>query len=602
MAKLNAQPNAQPNAALPVAPSPAPSPMPSTTHHLRAVAWLRWRVLANSFRRKGGAGELIARIFVLPLFAAFALLPTAAAGFFAFTLARGGHLERIAWVLWGAFALTQTLNINLGQPGTTFDPIELIRFPLPLARWVLIRLCFGLLSPGNIVVSLISAAVVAGVTMASPRLFLPALLALFIFGLVNVLFTRTVFAWVDRWLSTRRAREVFTAFIFLLSLGVQALNARYNPGFQSHRRHHASPANAGVLLNFAHRAEPVARWLPPNLTADALRSAAHGNATGFLLRILLCAAFGFLFLCVYTLRMRIEFRGENLSDIANLTSPVGKQTRSQTSATHGPEPSVKSVPGTGSSTGNNTGSSTGIRNRLPPTLAPLLGKELLILRRHTGLFYGLVAPAVMVFLFAGRLSSRTDAHWVLLAAVAYALLGVAPLSYNSLGLEGPGAQFYFMAPVPLREVFFAKNVFGLLVALAETLLVTVILSYVGGRPSPLDCASVLLWAIGTLLLSMTVGNRRSLSAPRKGNPGRALNRAQSPLSTYISLGIMLGCAALGFGANLLSVFLGKLWIGPVLMLAFAAVATLVYERGLNGIETYALEHRDTLFEELGKKT
>ncbi len=592
MAELNAPvSSAKVSAApIPAAPAPASAPLPSAAGHLRAIAWLRWRILANGFRRKGGAGELIARIFVLPLFAVFALLPTAAAGFFAFTFTRAGHPEHIGWILWAAFALTQTLNINLGQPGTNFDPVELIRFPLPLARWVLVRLCFGLLSPGNIVVSLISAAVVAGVTVASPRLFLPALLALLVFGLVNILFTRTVFAWVDRWLSTRRAREVFTAFIFLLSLGVQAVNARYNPGLQSNRRHGSASANPGFLLGFAHRAEPFARWLPPNVTADALRSAARGNAAGFLLRVLLCAAFGAVLLWIYTLRMGVEFRGENLSDAANLTQPAQRKTGRRPLATQASEPFAPTAP------------RTGVKAWLPPTLAPLLGKELLTLRRNTGLFYGLVAPAVMVFLFAGRLSSRTDAHWVLLAAVAYALLGVAPLGYNSLGLEGTGAQFYFMAPVPLREVFFAKNVFGLLIALAEALLVTVILSFVRSRLSLGECAFVLLWAIGTLLISMTIGNRRSLAAPRKGNPGRALNKAQSPLSTYISLGIMLGCAALGFGADLLSASLDKPWIGPVLMLAFTAGALVVYDKGLNGIEAYARDHRDTLFEELGKKT
>lgn len=570
--------------------SSTPAP-PGTLQQLRAVAWLRWRILANGFRRKGGAGELIARIVVLPLFAAFAMLPTLAAGFFAYTFTRQSRLDHISWILWAAFALTQVLNLNLGQPGTTFDPVELIRFPLPLARWVLIRLCFGLLSPGNIVIALISAAVVAGITIAAPRLFLPSLVALVIFGLTNILFTRMIFAWVDRWLSTRRAREVFTGFLFLISLAIQGLNARYNPGF-SGNRHHASTPNAGFLLLLARRADPVTRWLPPGLAGESLTAAARTRPGEFLSYTLLSAAFGALFLWVYTLRMRTEFRGENLSDAANLTQSPRKladQPQSRPPATPRTHPATRPARSVHSSTW------------YPPTLEPLLAKELLTLRRNTGLFYGLVAPAVMVFLFAGRMSSHGDSHWVLLVAVAYALLGVAPLGYNSLGLEGTGAQFYFMAPVPLREVFFAKNIFALLVALAEAVLVTVILTYIGVRPSLLDCCLVLFWAVGTLLVSMTAGNRRSLAAPRKVNPGRTMSKAQSPLSTYISLGIMLGCAALGLGSQLLSVFLDKAWIGPVLMLAFAAGAAVLYDNGLKNIEAYALEHRDTLFEELGKK-
>ncbi len=598
MAQLN-DATAHPAAAV----TTAPASPPRTAAQLRAIAWLRWRVLANSFRRKGGAGELIARILVLPLFAAFALLPTGAAGFFAYTLTRQDRIDALSWILWGAFALTQMLNINLGQPGTAFDPVELIRFPMPLARWVLIRLCFGLLSPGNIIVSLISVAVVAGVAAASPRLLMPALFALMIFGLTNILFTRVIFAWVDRWLSTRRAHEVFTAFLFLLSLGVQALNARYNPGlnpgFGGAHAGRAPTDNARFLIALAHHTRPVTRWLPPDLTADALQSIAHGRLQDYFFRTLLCAGFGALFLAIYTLRMRTEFGGENLSDAANLTRPARKRAAQPSIAPFptAPQPTTLQpiAPLAAAARRNFPGS------WFPPTFAPLLGKELLTLRRNTGLFYGLVAPAVMVFLFAGRITSRHDGHWVLLVAVAYALLSVAPLGYNAFGLEGTGAQLYFMAPVALREVFLAKNVFSLLLALAEAGLITLILSYVSGRPHSLDCLFVLIWAIGTLLISMTVGNRRSLAAPRKVNPGRTMNKAQSPLSTYISLGIMIGCAALGFGAELLSVYLDKLWIGPVLMLAFAAGSAVLYDAGLNGIEAYALEHRDTLFEELGKK-
>ncbi len=565
---------------------------PHTAAQLRAIAWLRWRILVNGFRRKGGAGELIARILVLPLFAAFAIFPTLAAGFFGYTFTHNGTLGSIAWILWAAFAIAQLLNINLGQPGTTFDPVELIRFPMPLRRFVLVRLLFGLLAPANIVVSLMCVAVVAGVTLAAPRLFLPALLALAVFGLANILFTRMIFAWIDRWLSTRRAREVFTAFIFLASLGVQALNARYNPGFRQGVRHHraaANTANASFLLTLAHRAHPVLAWLPPDLTAESLRLAAAGHPVGYLLRTLLCAAFAALFLAVYTLRMRSEFRGENLSETAALTKPASAAKRSRTIAAPASLPRKDIVANSG---------------WLPPTLAPLLGKELLVMRRNTGLFYGLVAPAVMVFLFAGRMSSRSGfgAHWVLLAAVAYALLGVAPMGFNALGLEGTGAQFYFMAPVRLRDVFLAKNLFTLAIAFAEAVLVLAITAYVAGRPTPGDCLFVLLWALGTFLLLMLVGNRRSLAAPRKVNPGRTMKKTQSPLSAYISIGIMLACTAFGLGSELFSTYLDKNWIGLILMLAFVAGAALFYNASLDTLEAYATEHRDTLFEELGKKT
>ena len=243
------------------------------------------------------------------------------------------------------------------------------------------------------------------------------------------------------------------------------------------------------------------------------------------------------------------------------------------------------------------------RRRWPPrTLLPLLGKELLTMRRNVGLFYGLVAPAVMVFLFAGRLSTRNDSHWVVLGAVAYALLGISALSYNTFGLEGTGVQFYFFSPVPLREVFFAKNVFTLLLAMVEVITVVAITTYILGEPRPVDCLYALLWAVGTLLVTTTVGNLRSVSAPKKVNPGRTMNRAQSAVSGYIAMGILAGCAALGFGGQFLERYVGGAWIGLVLMIFFALGGMVAYLQSLNGIEAYALAHRETLLEEFGRKT
>ena len=55
----------------------------------------------------------------------------------------------ISGLLWGIFILCQLLNIQLGQPATTFDPTQLIRFPLQVDTYVAIRLFFGLLTPGK---------------------------------------------------------------------------------------------------------------------------------------------------------------------------------------------------------------------------------------------------------------------------------------------------------------------------------------------------------------------------------------------------------------------------------------------------------------------
>ncbi len=575
--------------------------MPAAAAQLRAIAWLRWRVLANGFRRRGGAGELIGRILILPVFAAIALAPTALAGFLAWYFVRGGELTHLAWVLWAAVALTQLLNVNLGQPGTNFDPVELIRFPMPLRRYVLVRLFFGLLSPGNILVSLMSLAVVVGITLAAPRLFFPALLAMAVFALTNILFTRMIFAWIDRWLSTRRAREVFTACIFVGSIGLQYANVRFNPGFNGNRHHRFRGTEAQPWQRFAERAHPYIAWLPPELTSTAIAAADRGQLPSFFAAVAGCTGFAGCFLAVYALRMRTEFRGENLSDIAGVPATVRKTTRTPTPGAAPPAPDPTAPVHVHAPTTSVPLLPTFFGPLLGSQLGPLLGKELLVLRRNIGLFYGLVAPVVMVFLFAGRLFTRNGSHWALLTGVAYALIGIAPMSYNSFGTEGTGAQFYFFAPVPLREVFFAKNLFTLLLALVEVVTVVAITSYVAGHPSLIDAGFAILWAVGTLLLNTTVGNLRSVAAPKRVNPGRSMNKAQSPVSAYLAMGILVACAGLGFGVELLATYLHQPWLGLALMLTFAIAATIVYARGLSRITVYALDRRDTLFEELGKK-
>ncbi len=557
-----------------------------------AIAWLRWRIVANGFRRKGGRGELIGRILLLPLFAGVALLPAAISGVLAWYFAGNGQLDRLVWILWGAVVLTQLVNINLGQPGTVFDPNELIRFPMPLRRFVLVRLCFGLLGPANVIVSLLSLAVVAGLTVVSSRFFFPALATMLIFALANVLFTRMIFAWIDRWLSTRRARELFTALVFVFSIGIQYVNVRFNPGFQPHRHGQASsqPPGTAPLVGIAHRLHPYTAWLPPEMSSNAIRAAANGEYAAWAAYTAMTAGFAVFCLLIYALRMRTEFRGENLSDSA---AGIGAE----------PTPSVPaSVPLVPAHVAYAAASTGAPRSLMPPTLLPLLSKELLVLRRNVGLFYGLVAPAVMIFLFAGRLASRNGSPWVLLGAVAYALLGIAPMSYNAFGYEGTGAQLYFFAPVRLRDVFFAKNVFGLLLAASEIVVVVAITGYVTGRPQLTDFLFALLWAMGSVLLNMTLGNLRSVSAPKRVSPGRTMGKGQSAVSSYIAVGILAGCGALGFGCKLLAVYLDMPWVGISMMAVFACAGVVVYLQGLYGIEAYALDRRDSLFEELGKKT
>ncbi len=555
-----------------------------TNAQYAAIAWLRWRIWVNGFRRKGGKSELFGRILTILVAIVLLIGPTLGAGFAAWYFGSQGELKRIGFLLWGIFALSQLLNINLGQPGTTFNPTELIRFPLRLPSYIYIRLFFGLLAPANVMVVMTSLAVAVGVIVALPSLWLYALPAMLLFALTNVLFTRMVFAWVDRWMSTRRAREVFTAVIFTASLGFQYVNATFNPGYSHHQ--HISDRRIATAESFYHRVDPVISALPPGLILGSLRSAEEHHPFAATAQMAGCAAFGFLFLGVFALRTRTEFHGENLSDAANVVATKHLSRRATLTPTLG---------------AGREGQSARRYLGLSPIVFTVFGKEFLYLRRNTGLFYGLVAPMVMVFLFAGRLAARTTNEWLFPTALAYALMGIAPLAYNSFGLEGAGTQFYFLAPIRLRDVFLGKNLMSLFLSTVEIASVLVILSYVASPP-PLQMIAVgICWAIGTTLLNISVGNLRSVSAPKKIDLNRTANKQASPLSALMSIGILLVAAGFAAGLLLLGHFLAMSWAVLPVMAVYAAAGAVVYAMNLRAMDRYTLNHREGFFEELCKK-
>ena len=97
------------------------TPIPAA-QQFKAIAYLRWCLFKNAFRRKGGTGELVARIIVYPLFAGFVIGPVLAALTSSYFAISTGHPGAIAPILWAIFALRILVNLNVSQPGLTFDP------------------------------------------------------------------------------------------------------------------------------------------------------------------------------------------------------------------------------------------------------------------------------------------------------------------------------------------------------------------------------------------------------------------------------------------------------------------------------------------------
>jgi ABC-2 type transport system permease protein len=233
-------------------------------------------------------------------------------------------------------------------------------------------------------------------------------------------------------------------------------------------------------------------------------------------------------------------------------------------------------------------------------VAACLEKEWIYVRRNPAQFYGLIAPLAMVFIFAGRLGSFARTGLIFPAAVAYSVLGIAALAYNVLGLDASGVQFYFMAPIQIRSVILAKNLFGFSITILQLALVYLVLMFTIGAPPILITISTVFWVVFACLVNATVGNMRSITAPKKIDPAKISRKQASQLSALMCIGIMLAVAGLGAALIGLSKFAGRDWLPIPFLLAFALGALALYIAGLNRIDSIALNHRETLIEELSK--
>ena len=634
------------------------TPIP-TSQQFRAVAFLRYRLFINGFRRKSEKGELVARFIGLPFIGLIVLSIVTGAFAAGAAATRHGEFQLIAGIFWAIFLLQIITSINIAPPGLSFDPESLIRFPLTFPRYLVIRLFLGLLSASTIIGTLALLAAAAGITYVRSSLALVAFAAAFALALTHMLLVRMIFAWVDRWLSTRRAREFFTFFIIVFSIAIQWANVTFNNlgGRATEAQQAAKLAAATHLYS---RFEPFLHHLPPGLAGSAITHAAHAQpiaSTLFLLAILLYAT---AFLAIFGWRMQREYRGENLSEVKNAPQTIshlrpdtiGAKVGASGVAGSTPTPNPVILSGarsaqskhpeashvtrsarTDSTTNSVPHSSQPDRdewvpatNSVPhlrpgiigpkmghggadlspnpaffsPAVLACLQKEWIYLRRNPSQFYGLLAPLAMVFIFAGRMGHFARTGMVFPAAAAYSILGVAALAYNVFGLDASGIQFYFLAPVTLRSVFIAKNLFAFAVTALQLVLLYAVLVFTSGRPPFLITLSTICWVIFAALVNVTMGNWRSIASPKKIDPARVSRKQASQLSALLALALMLGVAAIGSGVLFLSRYFHNPWLPIPILLGLAAAAAVVYITFLNRIDITALAHRETLIAELSK--
>jgi ABC-2 type transport system permease protein len=558
---------------------------------LLAIAWLRWRIFVNSLFRKTGkrnnAGLVLAvvlRVIAWPIFALWVIGPSFGAGALAWMAVHDHHPQRLAPLLAGIAIGWQFIAVNgvsMAASLSTFDPASLLRFPLRFGRYLVLRLLLGLLTPSTLIGCLALFGAFLGITVADASLAPDALIVLMVYALMNLFFSRMIAAWLERWLATRRTREIFGALMALLVVGIQFINfGRWS----THGSAHTHATNSSWLLNFMHESNSYLAWLPPGFATQAIFPVEHP-----LLRLAQFA--GLLvwtaaFLAALAYRLEKQFLGEYLSEGAPRATTPTPRAPSQL-------PAVRPQPAT-----DNLQPATSF---LSPTVAVCLRKEWLYLSSNGGMLVGLLTPLIFVFLLSRGMLERHPSY-LLAGAVGYALMGPMVGLYNIFGADAAGVQLYLLAPVRLRDVVMAKNIASTALLLIEASLAWLIVSWLATAPiPPATRVATVFWVGFVVFANLAFGTLRSIQAPRKVALAQTRQMrpvAQSKTSGLLVLAMLFGCILLQVPVTLLCRHFHNPWLAAAIFAPLAAVAVAAYALLLHSVDRLILTNRDTFAQEL----
>ncbi len=548
-----------------------------TPHHrvqLAAIAWLRWRLFVNSLRSTRGTLELVSRIMVSFAFAIGGFGGAFGMGIAASLAISAGKPELLALPLWFVFIFWQTFPIMATAFTNNPDSSDLLRFPLCYGSYFLVRMAYGAFDPATALGSLWSLGILVGVGFAKPALLPWAALVLLAFAAFNLLLMQMVFAWVERWLAQRRTREIMGILFVLLMLSFQLIGPllRYFEGRSGPAAHRSVERYVDVLA-------PVQAMLPPGLAADAIAQAVYSQfMTGFSSLALLCAFVLMTGYCLHV-RLRAQYHGENLSEVA-AASAVPKDRSLQ------------------------------LGWNLPGFTAPVAAvfeKEIRYLLRSGPMLITLIMPLFVLFVFRfGAMNSARHSGIFLWrtpdmafpAAAGYTLLVLTNLAYNNFGGDAGGIQFFYASPVRFRDIVLAKNLTHAGILAIEIVFAWIAVSFLYGRPTLDVTIAALAGLLFAAPINFSAGNLLSLYAPKKVDYSSFGRQRASQTTVLISLGVQIFVVGVGVAVFWIAKSYENFWIATLILLVLAGISLSAYAMILNRMDGLALERRETLVAEL----
>jgi ABC-2 type transport system permease protein len=537
---------------------------------LTTILWLRWRLFVNTLRTARGQLELFSHILISLAFAIGGLGGSALMGIAAFFFLSSGKPEMLALLLWAIFFFWQVFPIMSTAFTNNPDSSDLLRFPLNYSSFFLVRLAYGAFDPASILGSLWSLAILAGLGFAKPALLPWGLLVLLIFIALNLLLMQMVFAWVERWLARRRTREVMGILFVLLMLSFQLIGP-----LTGHFGRRARPE----VQRFGELLAPVQRILPPGLAADAIVQGIFPRWPVALSSFALLCAYVMVIAYGLHVRLRAQYRGENLSEAA---APSYR-------AKHSPLRLGWDLPG------------------FEAPVAAVFEKEVRYLSRSGPMLLTLIMPIFMLLVFrfgamnslrhAGGFLARTP-DMAFPVAAAYMLLTLTNLVYNTFGGDAGGIQFFYASPVSFRDIVLAKNLTHAAILAVETIVAWTAVTFLYGRPALDISFATLAGLLFAAPMNFAAGNLLSIYSPKKLDYSKFGRQRAAQITVLISLALQLVVVGVGVTVFWTARYLHNSWIASLLLLGLAGISLSIYGVVLSRVNHLAQERRETLMAEL----
>jgi ABC-2 type transport system permease protein len=543
---------------------------PRARGQVAAIARVRWQLFINSLRKVRGRLEFLSRILVGVWFSTIGLGCALGLGAAAEYFVSSSKLGWLAVLLWAVFLFWQLFPVMASAFTEAFDSSNLLRFPLSYPSYFLVRLAYGSFDPSTVIGGLWLLGIAGGIGVADVRLLPWAGVVLVVFAAFNILLARVIFAWLERWLARRRTREILGVVFFILIIGFQFIGPLTNRVAIAHR-----PGGVHFTETFL----GVERLLPPGLASEAIGRMLHGEILASFSFLGLLGGYAIAFLSLLNIRLRAQFRGENLSEgVARTVAPKEKTVIR----------AGWSLPG------------------VSGQITAIVEKEFLYLSRSGPMLFTLVVPVLILLMFrlgparpgGGPLGKGADLAFPL--GAAYASLVLTNLVYNSFGAEGTGIQFLFASPVRFRQILLAKNLaHGAIVGL-EMFFVWFCVCLVFRLPAIGVTLATLAAILFAVPVNFAVGNAVSLISPKKIDFSTLGRQRASGIAQLAGVGTQ--AATLGFAGVIFIVarLYGRLWLATIVLLVLAAAAFAVYTLVLNRVDRLALDHRENLIAEVSR--